>query len=78
MLLHEKSRDAGNRPVPDEHAAIVDALQAQGPGGCAGRDAGPPERVIDYLLFATEERAVAEARRSVASTRQRYGGSVRV
>jgi hypothetical protein len=26
------------------------------------------DHVIEYLLFATEERAIAEARRSVAST----------
>jgi len=32
-------------------------------------------QVIDYLLFATEERALEEARRAVASTRERYGRS---
>lgn len=32
-------------------------------------------QVIDYQLFATEEHALAEVRRSAASTRQRYGRS---
>ena len=33
---------------------------------------------IENLLVETEERAVAEARRSVASTGQRYGGTANV
>jgi GntR family transcriptional repressor for pyruvate dehydrogenase complex len=32
-------------------------------------------QVIDYLLFTTEERAVEQARKAAASTRQRYGRS---
>lgn len=78
MLLHEKSRDAGNRPVPDEHKAIVAALRSRDPVAARTAMRAHLNRVIDYLLFTTEERAVAEARRSVASTRQRYGGSVHV
>jgi GntR family transcriptional repressor for pyruvate dehydrogenase complex len=31
--------------------------------------------VMDHLLFRTEELAVEEVRRSLASTRQRYGVS---
>ena len=34
--------------------------------------------VMDYLLFATEERAIEEARRTVASTRARYRATVGV
>lgn len=75
ILLHEKSRDAGNRPVPDEHEAIASALRRRDAGGARATMRSHLSQVIDYLLFATEERALAEARRSVASTRQRYGQS---
>ncbi len=78
LLLHEKSRDAGNRPVPDEHVAIVAALRSRDPVAARAAMRAHLNHVIEYLLFTTEERAVAEARRSVASTRQRYGGSVHV
>lgn len=78
LLLHEKSRDAGNRPVPHEHAAIVAALRSKDPVAARTAMRTHLNRVIDYLLFTTEERAVAEARRSMASTRQRYGGLVQV
>ena len=72
ILLHEKSRDAGNRPVPDEHEMILSALRNR--DGAAARTAMRTHlsSVIDYLLFATEERALAEARREVNTTRQRY------
>ncbi|WP_268932943.1 hypothetical protein [Sphingomonas albertensis] len=30
--------------------------------------------VMDYLLFRTEEMAMEQARRALATTRQRYGG----
>jgi len=74
-LLHEKSRDAGNRPVPDEHRAIVDAIRNRDPGAARSAMRAHLSRVIDYLLFATEERALAEARQSVASARARFGRS---
>jgi len=76
ILLHEKSRDAGNRPVPDEHEVILSALRERDPGAARAGMRTHLSQVIDYLLFATEERALAEARQSVASTRQRYGRSV--
>ena len=34
--------------------------------------------VMDHLLFATEERAIEEARRTIASTRARYRAAVDV
>lgn len=73
ILLHEKSRDAGNRPVPDEHEVIAAALRTRDATAARAAMRTHLSRVIDYLLFATEERALAEARRAVASTRQRYG-----
>jgi GntR family transcriptional repressor for pyruvate dehydrogenase complex len=73
ILLHEKSRDAGNRPVPDEHNAVASALRRRDPAAARAAMRAHLDNVIDYLLFATEERAIAEARRAIASTRQRYG-----
>lgn len=75
-LLHAKARDAKVRPVVAEHAAIVDALRAR--DGAAARTAMRAHltSVMDHLLFRTEELAIEEARRSLASTRQRYGNAV--
>ena len=75
VLLHEKSRDAGNRPVPDEHEMIVSALRRHDPAAARAAMRQHLSQVMDYLLFATEERALAEARKSVDSKRQRYAGS---
>jgi GntR family hexuronate regulon transcriptional repressor len=72
ILLHEKSRDAGNRPVPDEHQAVATALRNRDPDAARAAMRAHLDHVIEYLLFATEERAIAEARATVASTRQRY------
>jgi len=74
-LLHEKSRKAGTRPVPDEHQRIVDALKRGDPGEARAAMRAHLNHVIDYLLFATEERAIAEARQSIATTRERFGRS---
>jgi GntR family transcriptional regulator, hexuronate regulon transcriptional repressor len=52
------------KPVVDEHSAIVNALRAH------------LSTVIDSLLFATEEKAIAEARRTVEAKRARYGRPV--
>jgi GntR family transcriptional repressor for pyruvate dehydrogenase complex len=72
-LLHEKAREADMRPVVDEHRLIADALRRR--DGPAARAAMHDHlrQVMDYLLFATEERAIAEARRAVESQRARYG-----
>ncbi|MGX7896996.1 FadR/GntR family transcriptional regulator [Tsuneonella sp. HG222] len=72
VLLHEKSRVAGNRPVPEEHEAVASALRNRDPGAARAAMRAHLDHVIDYLLFATEERALAEARRTIAATRQRY------
>lgn len=74
-LLHEKARVADIRPVVDEHRAIAAALRSRDPAAARAAMRGHLNQVIDYLLFATEERAMEEARKSMASTRERFGRS---
>lgn len=71
-LLHEKARDADIRPVVEEHRLIAEALRNRDADGARTLMRSHLSQVMDYLLFATEERAVADARRSVASTRARF------
>lgn len=75
-LLHAKARDAKVRPVVAEHAAIVEALRARDAAGARAAMRAHLTAVMDHLLFTTEERAVEEARRSLADTRQRYGATL--
>ena len=72
-LLHEKSRRAGTRPVGGEHEEILDALKRGDAADARAAMRAHLGHVIDYLLFATEEQAIAEARQSIASTRERFG-----
>lgn len=71
-LLHEKARTANVKPVVDEHSAIVAALKANDPVAARAAMRTHLSAVLDSLLFATEERAIAEARQAVASKRARY------
>ena len=77
-LLHEKARDADVRPVVDEHVAIAAALRAGDPAAARKAMRDHLKQVLDYLLFASEEQAVAQARQSIASKRERFGGSSRL
>lgn len=77
-LLHEKARTAQVKPVVEEHKAIVEALRSRDPVMARTAMRGHLGAVIDHLLFATEERAVEEARRAAQSTRARYARSVAV
>jgi GntR family transcriptional repressor for pyruvate dehydrogenase complex len=74
-LLHEKARVADIRPVVDEHKAIAAALRSRDPAAARAAMRAHLHQVIDYLLFTTEERAMEEARKSMASTRERFGRS---
>jgi GntR family transcriptional repressor for pyruvate dehydrogenase complex len=74
-LLHEKARDADLRPVVDEHRRIAEALRRRDPAAAREAMRAHLSQVMDDLLFATEERAIAEAKRAVASTRARFGRS---
>ncbi len=71
-LLHEKARTANVKPVVDEHSAILDALRAGDGGAARAAMRGHLSAVLDSLLFATEERAIAQAREEIAKKRARY------
>lgn len=71
-LLHEKARTANVKPVVEEHTAVVEALKARDPVAARAAMRGHLAAVIDGLLFATEEKVFAEARRVVEERRQRY------
>ena len=72
FLLHEKARTAKIKPVVDEHTAVLDALKARDPVAARAAMRAHLAAVLDSLLFATEEKVVAEARRMVQAKRDRY------
>jgi GntR family transcriptional repressor for pyruvate dehydrogenase complex len=71
-LLHEKARTANIKPVVDEHSLIADAMKRRDPAAARAAMRGHLSQVLESLLFATEERAIAEARRSAQANRDRY------
>lgn len=71
-LLHEKARHANVKPVVEEHSAILEALRARDPNAARAAMRAHLSAVLDGLLFATEERALAEARRATQAKRERY------
>lgn len=71
-LLHAKARTANVKPVVDEHTAILDALRSRKPDAARKAMRAHLSAVMDSLLFATEERAIAEARAASQSKRNRY------
>lgn len=71
-LLHEKARTANVKPVVDEHTKILEALRARDPDAARKAMQVHLAAVIDSLLFALEERAVASARAEGVAKRKRY------
>jgi GntR family hexuronate regulon transcriptional repressor len=71
-LLHEKARTANIKPVVEEHGAILAALRNRDPAAARAAMRTHLSAVLDSLLFATEERAIDEARRSAQAMRDRY------
>jgi len=71
-LLHEKARHANIKPVVDEHSVILRALKARDPKAAREAMRAHLLQVIESLLFATEQRAVDEARRNMQAKRERY------
>lgn len=71
-LLHEKARSANIKPVVDEHTAILEALRAHDPVAARAAMRNHLAAVLDSLLFATEEKAIEEARRAARAKRERF------
>ena len=71
-LLHEKARTANIRPVVEEHTAILNALRDRDPSAARTAMHRHLSQVIDSLLFATEERQIAQARQTTRAMRDRY------
>jgi GntR family transcriptional repressor for pyruvate dehydrogenase complex len=71
-LLHAKARTANIKPVVDEHSLVLDALRARDPNAARAAMRGHLSAVLESLLFATEEKAVEDARRAVQARRDRY------
>lgn len=71
-LLHEKARSANIKPVVDEHSAVLDALRMRDPVAARAAMRTHLAAVLDSLLFATEELAIAEARRLTRAKRERF------
>ncbi len=76
-LLHEKARTANVKPVVEEHTAVLAALKARDAPAARAAMRTHLSAVLDSLLFATEEKAVEEARRAVEAKRARYQQSTR-
>ena len=76
-LLHEKARTANVKPVVEEHTAVLEALRARDPAAARAAMRTHLSAVLDSLLFATEEKAVEEARRAVEAKRARYQQATR-
>jgi GntR family transcriptional repressor for pyruvate dehydrogenase complex len=70
--LHALARTANIKPVVDEHTAVLEALRARDPAAARAAMRAHLGAVLDSLLFATEERAVEEARKAVAAKRKDY------
>jgi len=71
-LLHEKARHANVKPVVEEHMAVLDALRARDPVAARTAMRAHLSAVLDGLLFATEERTLAEARKATQAKRDRH------
>lgn len=71
-LLHEKARHASVKPVVEEHSAVLEALKARDSAAARAAMRTHLSAVLEGLLFATEERALAEARRATQARRERY------
>jgi GntR family transcriptional repressor for pyruvate dehydrogenase complex len=76
-LLYEKARTANVKPVVEEHTAVLEALRARDPAAARAAMRTHLSAVLDSLLFATEEKAVEEARRAVEAKRARYKQATR-
>lgn len=70
----EKSRGKGRVPVVNEHRAIVEALKKRDPGQARTAMRAHLNRVLDYLLDATEVETIQQVKDKMAEQRNRYAG----
>lgn len=70
-LLDAKVRAVDVRPIVEHHAAILEALRARDPMAARAAMQRHLTTALDGLLVASEERAVAEVRRSLRAKRER-------
>lgn len=70
-LLDAKVRAVDVRPIVEHHAAILEALRVRDPLGARTAMQRHLTVALEGLLVASEERAVAEVRRSLRATRER-------
>jgi DNA-binding FadR family transcriptional regulator len=77
-LLFAKARTAKVKPVVEEHSAIARALRTRDPAKARAAMRAHLSAVMNHLLFATEEQAVAEARKAAERTRNRYARSTSI
>lgn len=70
-LLYAKARAANIQPVVEEHTLILRGLQARDPAAAHAAMRAHLNAVLDSLLFATEERAIEEARQASLSRKAR-------
>jgi GntR family transcriptional repressor for pyruvate dehydrogenase complex len=75
-LLHLRAKNADVRPALDEHRAIAAALHARDPNAARAAMRSHLSNVMDNLLVATEEQAIADAREALETTRKRFGRSI--
>jgi len=71
-LLFATARSAKVKPVVEEHRAIARAMRTRDPVKERTAMRAHLRAVMDHMLFATEEQAVAEARKAAERTRNRY------
>jgi DNA-binding FadR family transcriptional regulator len=71
-LLLAKAHSAKVKPVVEEHRAIARALRTRDPAKARAAMRAHLRAVMDHLLFAMEEQAVAAARKAAERTRSRF------
>jgi DNA-binding FadR family transcriptional regulator len=77
IRLFHRSRSRGTKPVVAEHRAVLNALRARDADAARAAMQAHLQRVLDYLLDATEAEALAEARAKISAQRSRFAPSGR-
>lgn len=75
LLMLEKTRGKGYKPVIEEHRRIIEAIGTRDAAAARAAMRNHLSRVLDYLLDSTEIEAIEEARAKAAEHRSRYEAS---